>query len=155
VLDGLDTLPGPGPAADKGEALALRVFLGVLQADNPGLCLLTSRSAAPYPADKLRGPVLALEPLSREEGAQLLRTLGVRGSEGDLEGVARAAGGHPLTLLLQGAHIRDRLEGDARSWSGVAPGEPKYLLAPLSQFLEDLPEPEATAMRLLSLPEGP
>jgi tetratricopeptide (TPR) repeat protein len=117
ILDGLEPLQNP-PGPDQGRLKdpALERLLGELDADNPGLCLITSRIPVAELLDHryTTAPVIELDRLSDPAGAELLRVLGVEGEQEELGRVSRAFGGHSLTLTLLGTYLRDVLDGDIR-----------------------------------------
>ncbi len=99
----------PGTLKDK----ALLAFLKELAADNPGLCIITTR----YPVIDLKDDErsvreIILQPLTHRAGAQLLRERGVRGTQEELERASEEFGGHGLALTLLGNLLRDIHGGD-------------------------------------------
>lgn len=61
-----------------------------------------------------------LEKLPPEAGAELLRHLGVQGTEKDLQAASRERGGHGLALTLLGTYLRDLCGGDVRRRNEIA-----------------------------------
>ena len=117
ILDGLEPLqyaptsPLAGQLKDEG----LRALLKGLAQHNRGLCLVTTR----YAIKDLEGysataPQRDLAPLSKESGARLLESLGVRGTRQEREQLSEDVKGHALTLNLIGSYLRDAYGGDIR-----------------------------------------
>ena len=79
ILDGLEPLQHP-PGAQKGRIKdpAIQTLVEELAADNPGLCVITTRLEVTDIAGRAGTESVDLEKLPPEAGAQLLRALGVR-----------------------------------------------------------------------------
>ncbi len=116
VLDGIEPLQFP-PTDRSGQAgrlkdPALEALVQNLAADNPGLCIITTREhlknveALPTTAEK------KLDKLLKEAAISLLRHLQVVGTEEELEEAWKDAGGHALTLQLLGRFIADAYPDD-------------------------------------------
>jgi DNA-binding Xre family transcriptional regulator len=115
VLDGLEPLQyPPGPEAGRIKDPALATFLKALALLNPGLCLITTRIAVAdlAPFQSTTADVLYLDALQEEAGAELLRALGVHGSDAERRAASRELHGHALGLHLLGTYIRDLCGGD-------------------------------------------
>jgi hypothetical protein len=95
---------------------ALQALLRELAAFNKGLCVLTTRVPVADLAEHEGSSVLQLEleHLSGQAGAALLRTLGVRGSETELQSASEEFGEHCLALTLLGSFLNDAYAGDIR-----------------------------------------
>ena len=115
LLDGLEPLQHP-PGAKTGDIKdpAVQALVRELAADNPGLCVITSRLPVADVAGRPGTVAVDLEALSPEAGAELLRRLGVEGSDAELRAAAEELGGHGLALTLLGTYLRDVLDGDVR-----------------------------------------
>ena len=121
VLDGVEPLQhGPGPQAgqlkDQGLRALLRRFAAAAPKADHSLIVLTSRVAV---ADIRRfkddaAPVIDVERLSEEAGAELLRDNYVWGIDKELRAASREFGGHPLALTLLASLIRETQNGDVR-----------------------------------------
>jgi len=121
VLDGVEPLQhGPGPQMgqlkDQGLRALLRRFAAAPARADHSLIVLTSRLAV---ADIQRfkdgvAPVINVEKLSDEAGAELLRDNDVWGIEAELRAVSREFGGHPLALTLLASLLKETQNGDAR-----------------------------------------
>jgi len=121
VLDGVEPLQhGPGPQAGQLKDQGLRALLRRFAAAPPGaghsLIVLTSRVAV---ADIRRfkddaAPVVDVERLSDEAGAELLRDNDVWGIDNELRAASREFGGHPLALTLLASLIKETQNGDVR-----------------------------------------
>ncbi len=120
VLDGVEPLQHPpGPFEGRLKDPALAALVKELAAENPGLCVVTTREAladvgalGTVPTQVDEGHALTerldLERLTSEAGAELLEHLGVRGSSRELRAAAEEFGGHALTLTLLGTYLPAR-----------------------------------------------
>ena len=115
VLDGLEPLQHP-PGAQTGRLKdpAVQALLRELQAENPGLCVVTTRVEVADVAGRAGVVTIDLETLPKEAGAALLAELGVVGKPAELEAAAVEYGGHALALTLLGTYLRDVCGGDVR-----------------------------------------
>src|SRR5271165_874123 len=121
VLDGVEPLQhGPGPQQgqlkDQGLRALLRRFAAAPPRTGHSLIVLTSRLAV-ADIQHFRGgaaPVVDVERLSDEAGAELLRDNDVWGVDRDLKRASRDFGGHPLALTLQASLIKETQNGDVR-----------------------------------------
>jgi hypothetical protein len=121
VLDGVEPLqhgpgPQPGQLKDQGLRALLRRFAASPPRADHGLIVLTSRLAV---ADIQRfkdsaAPVLDVERLSDEAGAELLRDNDVWGIDTELRAASLEFGGHPLALTLLASLIKETQNGDVR-----------------------------------------
>jgi hypothetical protein len=115
VLDGLEPLQNPpGPQESRLREPSLQALLRELAAFNNGLCVITTRLTVADIADHERTSVLRrnLEQLSNDAGEQLLRALGVKGSEAELRSASDEFSGHCLALTLLGCYLTDAHDGD-------------------------------------------
>ena len=116
VLDGLEPLQHP-PGAQTGRIKdpAVQALVKELAAENPGLCVITTRLAVADIAGRAETEAVDLEKLPAEAGAELLRRLGVKkGLEKELQAASEEVGGHGLALTLLGTFLRDVCGGDVR-----------------------------------------
>ena len=121
VLDGVEPLQhGPGPQVgqlkDQGLRALLRHFAAAPPRADHSLIVLTSRLAvADLQLFKDRAaPVVDVERLSDEAGAELLRDTDVWGVDRDLKRASHDFGGHPLALTLLASLIKETQNGDVR-----------------------------------------
>ncbi len=126
ILDGLEPLQD----AKTGELRdpALQSLLRGLAARNRGLCVVTTRQEIPD-LDTFRNttaPHWKLAHLSKEAGASLLETLGVRGTAMECETLAGDVKGHALTLTLLGKFLAEAHGGDIRRRDLVSLYEADY-----------------------------
>jgi tetratricopeptide (TPR) repeat protein len=126
ILDGLEPLQD----AKTGELRdpALQSLLRGLAQRNRGLCVVTTRQEIPD-LDTFRNttaPQWKLERLSKEAGASLLESLGVRGTATERETLASDVKGHALTLTLLGKFLAEAHEGDIRKRDLVSLHEADY-----------------------------
>lgn len=121
VLDGLEPLQHP-PGVQTGRLKdpAMQALLRELQAENQGLCVVTTRVEVADVVGRAGVVTVDLETLPKEAGGALLKELGVRGTEADLEAASEEFGGHALALTLLGTYLRDVCEGDVRRRGEVA-----------------------------------
>jgi hypothetical protein len=117
VLDGLEPLQNPpGPQEGRLREPCLQALLRELAAFNTGLCVITTRLPIADIADHERTSALRrdLEELSSDAGAKLLRALGVKGPEVELQSASDEFRGHCLGLTLLGSYLTDAYNGDIR-----------------------------------------
>ena len=123
ILDGLEPLQNP-PGQQEGRLRepSLQALLRELAAFNRGLCLITTRIPIADIADHERTSALRrdLEHLSSDDGAKLLRALGVKGDEAELRSASDEFSGHCLALTLLGSYLTDAYNGDIRCRSEVS-----------------------------------
>jgi tetratricopeptide (TPR) repeat protein len=120
ILDGMEPLQYPpgelhgfdGLLKDQG----LKTLLKELAASHPGLCVITTRERVTDLTDRVGHSVreILLEHLSDEAGAQLLKNLGVTGSEKEIVKAVQEYGGHALALNLLGNYLHSVHQGDIR-----------------------------------------
>ena len=115
ILDGLEPLQHP-PGSQRGKIKdpTIQALVRELAADNSGLCAITTRLAVTDIAGKPGTKSVDLERLPPEAGAQLLRALGVKGTEQELQAASEELHGHGLALTLLGTYLRDFCEGEIR-----------------------------------------
>jgi len=118
ILDGLEPLqyaptsPQPGELKDQG----ISTLLKGLAANNKGLCVVTTR----YSVTDLRAywqttaPDHELKSLTLDAGVDLLKKLGVRGTQKQFEALVDDVDGHALTLNLLGGFLKRAFKGDIR-----------------------------------------
>jgi serine/threonine protein kinase/tetratricopeptide (TPR) repeat protein len=117
VLDGLEPLQNPpGPQEGRVREPSLQALLRELAAFNMGLCVISTRTPVADIADHECTSALRreLEQLSSDAGAKLLRALGVKGDEAELQSASEEFGGHCLALTLLGSYLTDAFNGDVR-----------------------------------------
>ncbi len=85
-----------------------------LAAQNPGLCVITTRLAVADIAGRTGASAVDLDKLPPAAGAELLRRLGVESGGAELREASEEFGGHGLALTLLGTYLRDVCEGDVR-----------------------------------------
>jgi hypothetical protein len=117
VLDGLEPLQNPpGPQEGRLREPSLQALLRELAAFNTGLCVITTRTPVADIADHECTSALRrdLEQLSSDAGAKVLRALGVKGEEAELQTASDEFSGHCLALTLLGSYLTDAYNGDIR-----------------------------------------
>ncbi|MCP4662170.1 MAG: hypothetical protein GY856_42750, partial [bacterium] len=127
VLDGVEPLQHPpdSPLAGRLKDPAPAALLRELAAGNPGLCVVTTRERVDDLAAfaGTTAPRIDLEELSPAAGAELLRRLGVDGTDEELRAASADFGGHALALTLLGNYLRRVHGGDVRCRREVPLGE--------------------------------
>ena len=163
-LDGVEPLQyPPGPYAGRIKDPALAALVRNLGASNSGLCVMTTRETV-TDVEMYRETTCALidlESLSDVAGAELLRSLGVNGSQDELEAASKEFGGHGLALTLLGTYLVEVEEGDIRQRSELGPltGETehgehaKHVMQAYENWLGD--SPELCVLRILGLFDRP
>jgi len=117
ILDGLEPVQHPpGPQEGRLKEQSLQALLRELAAQQPGLCIISTREAV-GDLTQYEGRTVVrhvLTNLSPQAGAQLLRELKIKGPDAELEAAAREYGGHSLALTLLGSYLGDVYAGDVR-----------------------------------------
>jgi hypothetical protein len=121
VLDGVEPLqhgpgPQPGQLKDQGLRALLRRFAAAPPQADHSLIVLTSRLAV-VDIKRFKGgsaPILDVEKLSDEAGAELLRDNDVWGIDKELRAASHDFGGHPLALTLLASLLKETQNGDVR-----------------------------------------
>jgi TIR domain len=121
VLDGIEPLQYPvnDPQAGRLKDQALEALLHSLAADNPGLCIVTTREHLKNIESHATTEEQKLDKLVKEAAIELLRHLQVVGTEAEMEAAWKDAGGHALTLQLLGRFLADAHGGDIRRYKEV------------------------------------
>ncbi len=117
ILDGLEPLQHPpGTYEGRLKDAALQALLVELAGHQPGLCVVSTRERVGDLVEFENGTVIQhdLEHLSPQAGAEILRSLDVKGDDDELEQAAKEYGGHALALTLLGSYLGDVCEGDIR-----------------------------------------
>ncbi len=109
VLDGIEPLQYPlnDPQAGRLKDQALEALLQGLAADNPGLCIVTTREHLKNIENQATTEEQKLDKLVKEAAIALLRHLQIVGTDVEIEAAWKDAGGHALTLHLLGRFIVD------------------------------------------------
>ena len=122
VLDGVEPLQYPpgDPQAGRLKDQALEALLQGLAADNPGLCIVTTREHLKNIENQATTQEQRLDQLVKEAAVALLQHLQIAGTEEEMAAAWRDAGGHALTLQLLGRFIADAYEDkDIRHYKEV------------------------------------
>lgn len=164
VLDGVEPLQNPPthPLAGRLKDPGLAALLKSLAAANPGLCMVTTRERiADLDAFPTAAPQEDLEALSPEAGAELLKTLGVKGKNSELLAASKRFGNHALTLSLLGGYLTRACGGDIRrckevDLAGAAEKKGGHALRVIGTYASWLGDgPELAVLRLLGLFDRP
>jgi tetratricopeptide (TPR) repeat protein len=114
VLDGIEPLQYPptdrAGLAGRLKDPALEALVQSLAADNPGLCLVTTREHLKNVEALPTTEEQKLDQLLKEAAIALLRHLQIVGTDEELAAAWKEAGGHALTLQLLGRFIADAYE---------------------------------------------
>ncbi|HEX4962101.1 MAG TPA: TIR domain-containing protein [Thermoanaerobaculia bacterium] len=163
VLDGVEPLQHPKePLAGRLKDPGLAALLESLAAENPGLCLVTTREhIADLNNFTPTAPQWDLEHLTPEAGSELLRRLGVKGKDSELLAASKEMGGHALALTLLGNYLRRACGGDVRRRKEVDLGDAAErqgghafrVIRTYSRWLGE--GPEVAILRLLGLFDRP
>ena len=133
VLDGIEPLQHPpGPMAGRIRDPSLESLLKGLAQLNSGLCVVTTREGLadldPWMGKTItylgdRGPEGGKYPhlcsLPIPAGIELLKSLGVRGTEVEFRRLVEQVAGHALTLQLLGRYLKLAHDGDIRMRQSV------------------------------------
>ena len=116
ILDGIEPLQHPlqSPQAGRFTDPDLSDLLRALAAQNPGLCLVTSRQALTDLPTSSVTQSHDLNELSTPVAVRLLRQLQVIGSDEELEKAVAEFDRHALSLTLLGRFLVDAHGGDVR-----------------------------------------
>lgn len=162
ILDGMEPLQDPHQnwrLKDPG----LQSLLKELAYDNPGLCIITTR----FPIDDLQEftqstvQQISLEQLSPEAGAQLLESLGVIGTQEELQEVSKEYDGHALALTLLGNYLLTNHQGEIRERDKIPKlideeekgGHAKRIMRSYEKMFAG--EPELDVLRIMGLFDRP
>lgn len=118
ILDGVEPLQYPPmpPMDGKLKDDGLAALLKGLAANSLGLCVVTTRYSITDLKAHWQGnaPEVTLKRLSKEAGVELLKLLGVNGTQKEFEILVEDIKGHALTLNLLGSYLHDAHAGDIR-----------------------------------------
>lgn len=138
VLDGIDALQFSPTSATpwKLQDMGLHALLQHLPRNAKSLCIVSS----PYllePDLQENCQLLRLEGLSLPESALLLRTLGVRGTEQELQAAAAMLGQTPLHLRLLGSYLHETAAGALQPLQGLRPDPGKGQAEDMTESILD------------------
>ncbi|MCP5103529.1 MAG: toll/interleukin-1 receptor domain-containing protein, partial [bacterium] len=117
ILDGLEPLQyPPGEMGGCLKDQSLQALLKELAHLQPGLCIITTRVKVKDIESSVDSSVkrIELEKLTPVCGGQLLKALGVKGTELELRETAESFRGHALALRLLGRYLVVAHEGEIR-----------------------------------------
>ncbi len=163
ILDGVEPLQHPPthPLAGRLKDPGLAALLKSLAGASLGLCVVTTREHIADLESLPTAPQEDLESLSPEAGAELLKTLGVKGKLSELRAASNRFGNHALTLSLLGGYLTRAHGGDVRrceevDLAGAAERKGGHALRVIGTYASWLGEgPELAALRLLGLFDRP
>ncbi len=123
ILDGIEPLQNPfreqeGKIKDPGLATLVRELAN----HNHGLCIITTRLEVDDIKDFIGTTVenKHLEHLSENAGMELLKHLGVKGTDDEIKQAVGDFGGHALALTLLGTYLSTVYKGDVRKRDRIA-----------------------------------
>jgi tetratricopeptide (TPR) repeat protein len=164
ALDGLEPLQHPfseeeGRIRDPG----LQSLVRELANYNPGLCVITTR----LDVDDLKGFTGTtvenrhLEHLPLEAGMELLKYLGVKGTDDEIKQAVRDFDGHALALMLLGTYLSIVYKGDVNKRDHIAKltkekkygGHARQMMESYEIWLKD--QPELDILRMTGLFDRP
>ena len=164
ILDGLEPLQHPfreeeGRIRDPG----LQSLIRELANYNPGLCVITTRLDVDDLKDFIGTTVenIHLEHLSDEAGMDLLKYLGVKGTDDEIKQAVRDFDGHALALMLLGTYLSIAYSGDVNKRDRIAKltKEKKYggraiqVMESYEVWFKD--QPELDILRIMGLFDRP
>jgi len=158
VLDGLEVLQHQeGDQYGLLQSNDLRDLLTFFaRPDNQSFCLITSRAPLLDLMEYTTYTHRDVGRLSVEDGRTLLRKLGVKGSDAELNKVVTDWNGHALTLSILAAYLAERYEGDIKHLADIpvpAADEPRYerVHRVLRRYDEHLTKEEREFLKLFSV----
>lgn len=138
VLDGLEAHQQPLPDDPDVAYISdpdLKSLLREIAAENPGLCIVTTRYRIGDLVGYHRAKHRPVKRLGHKEGASLLRKLGTRGAGPELERASEEYDGHALSLLLLGTFLKYVHQGDIRARDQIIGAAGKSGSEPASRML--------------------
>jgi tetratricopeptide (TPR) repeat protein len=158
VLDGLEVMQHQ--AGDQFGLLQnndLRDLLTFFaRPENQSFCLITTRAPVLDLMEYTTYIHRDVERLSEDDGRTLLRVLGVKGSDTELNKVVTDWGGHALTLSILAAYLVDRYDGEIKHLADIpipTADEPRYerVHRLLRRYDEHLTKDEREFLKLFSV----
>ncbi len=157
VLDGLEVLQyQDGDMYGAIRSPDLKAFLEFFASpDHQSFCLVTSRAPLMDMISLATYKHRDVERLLPQDGRDLLRKLGVRGDDDELDRVVADWDGHALTLSLIASYLRDHHAGDVSQIRNIPPptaDEPRYerVHRVLRRYDDHLQESENAFLMLFS-----
>ena len=158
VLDGLEVMQHQeGDQYGLLQSNDLRDLLTFFaRPDNQSFCLITSRAPLLDLMEYTTYTHRDVDRLSEEDGRALLRRLGVKGSDVELNQVVSDWDGHALTLSILAAYLAERFDGDIHHLADFpipTADEPRYerVHRVLRRYDEHLTEEEREFLKLFSV----
>ena len=163
ILDGLEPLQHPfreqeGKIKDPG----LQSLVRELANYNPGLCIISTRLQVDDLMD-FPGTVetILLEHLPDEAGMELLKYLGVKGTDDEITQAVRDFDGHALALMLLGNYLSIVYKGDVQKRDRIAKltkdrrygGRARQVMESYEIQFKD--QPELDVLRIMGLFDRP
>jgi trypsin-like peptidase len=158
VLDGLEVMQHQeGDQYGLLQSNDLRDLLTFFaRPDNQSFCLITSRAPLLDLMDYTTYTHRDVDRLSEDDGRDLLRRLGVKGSDAELNKVVGDWDGHALTLSILAAYLAERFDGDITHLADIpvpTAEEPRYerVHRVLRRYDEHLSKDEREFLKLFSV----
>jgi tetratricopeptide (TPR) repeat protein len=164
ILDGLEPLQQPF-SEEEGRIRdpCLQSLVRELANYNPGLCVITTRLDVDDLKDFIGTSVenIHLEHLSDEAGMELLKYLGVKGTDDELKQAVRDFDGHALALMLLGTYLSIVYKGNVEKRDRIAKltkekkygGHARQVMESYEIWLKD--QPELDILRIMGLFDRP
>jgi len=164
ILDGMEPLQHPS-REDEGRIRdpGLQSLVRELANHNHGLCVITTR----LDVDDLKGFTgttvenTHIEHLSPDAGMELLKHLGVNGTDDEIKQAVRDLEGHALALMLLGNYLSIVYNGDVRkrdliarlTKEGTDGGHARQMMESYEAWFKD--QPELDILRMMGLFDRP
>ena len=151
ILDGLEPLQNPpGEGGGQIKDPGLQSLLRELANHNLGLCVITTRLEVDNIKDFIGNSAqsIPLDHLSPDAGMELLKHLGVKGTQEELKQASSEFGHHALALTLLGNYLTVVHGGDVRKRDLIAKltddeengGHAKRVMESYEKWFKDTPE---------------
>jgi len=164
ILDGLEPLQQPFREKEgRIKDPCLQSLVRELANYNPGLCVITTRLDVDDIKDFIGTTVenIHLEHLSDMAGLELLKYLGVKGTDDELKQAVRDFDGHALALMLLGTYLSIVYNGDVQKRDSIAKltkekkygGHARQVMKSYELWFKD--QPELDILRMMGLFDRP
>jgi tetratricopeptide (TPR) repeat protein len=164
ILDGLEPLQQPfGEEEGRIRDPGLQSLVRELAHYNPGLCVITTRLDVDDIKDFSGTTVenIPLEHLSDMAGLELLKYLGVKGTDDELKQAVRDFDGHALALMLLGTYLSIVYKGDVQKRDRIVKltkekkygGHARRVMESYEVWFKD--QPELDILRIMGLFDRP
>jgi len=173
ILDGLEPMQFPpgndakhtGTLKDATLKALLKQLATAAPGDNSPLLVITSRLSVTDLQNFFNTSVQehSLDNLSIDAGIQLLKHLGVKGRQTELEKAVKEVAGHALAVTLLGTFVAEECDGDIQqrdtlpslTEEGSQGHHAKRVIAQYQQWLQHSDKPDINILYLMSLFDRP